>query len=259
MARTIEHFGGVDILVNNANDCKPGPLLSVTDEDFERSFATGPLATLRLMRACYPSMKERGGGSIINLVTSAAVRWDASNYGAYAATKEGMRSLTRAAACEWGIDGIRVNAIAPHALSPALEWWINEYPEEAEEFKAGIPLRRIGDPESDIGRAVVFLVSNDAGYLSGATIPLDAAVSPAGADGRGRTARPRPDPGPHHRSGDRARRRRGRRRLGTLVRPRSRTASAVRDLLPVSTWSWRTGATVCRSARPRPRSAGTCG
>jgi len=177
VARTVEFFGGVDVLVNNANDCKPGPLLSVTDEDFERSFETGPLATLRLMRACYPSMKERGGGSIINLVTSAAVRWDASNYGAYAATKEGMRALTRAAACEWGIDGIRVNAIAPHALSPALEWWINEYPEEAEEFKAGIPLRRIGDPESDIGRAVVFLVSGDAGYLSGATIPLDGGQS----------------------------------------------------------------------------------
>ncbi|MFZ2529063.1 MAG: SDR family oxidoreductase [Rhodococcus sp. (in: high G+C Gram-positive bacteria)] len=175
--RTATHFGGVDILVNNANDCQPGPLLSVEDEDFQRAFSTGPLAMLRLMRACYPSMKERGGGSIINLVSSAAVRWDASNYGAYAAIKEGMRSLTRAAACEWGVDGIRVNNIAPHALSPALEWWIGEYPEEAEAFKAGIPLRRIGDAESDIGRAVVFMVSDDAGYLSGATIPLDGGQS----------------------------------------------------------------------------------
>ncbi|RVW02525.1 SDR family NAD(P)-dependent oxidoreductase [Rhodococcus spongiicola] len=175
--RTLEHFGGIDILVNNANDVGPGPLLSVKDEDFERGFATGPLATLRLMRACHPTMKERGGGSIINLVTSASVRWDASNYGAYAATKEAMRALTRAAACEWGVDGIRVNAIAPHALSPALEWWINKYPAEAEEFRAGIPLRRIGDAESDIGRAVVFLVGDDAGYLTGATVPLDGGQS----------------------------------------------------------------------------------
>jgi NAD(P)-dependent dehydrogenase (short-subunit alcohol dehydrogenase family) len=145
--RTVGFFGGVDILVNNANDCGPGPLLSVKDEDFERSFATGPLATLRLMRACYPSIKE------------------------------GMRSLTRAAACEWGIDGIRVNSIAPHAMSPALEGWIERFPEEAEAFKAGIPLRRIGDAESDIGRAVVFLVGDDAGYLTGATIPLDGGQS----------------------------------------------------------------------------------
>ncbi|MCA1005370.1 SDR family oxidoreductase [Rhodococcus hoagii] len=175
--QTIGFFGGVDILVNNANDCGPGPLLSVKDDDFERSFATGPLATLRLMRACYPSMKERGGGSIINLVTSAAVRWDASDYGAYGSIKEGMRSLTRAAACEWGVDGIRVNSIAPHAMSPALEGWIAARPEEAEAFKASIPLRRIGDAETDIGRAVVFLVSDDAGYLTGATIPLDGGQS----------------------------------------------------------------------------------
>ncbi len=175
--RTVTHFGGVDILVNNANDCRPGPLLSFTDAEYERSFATGPLATLRLMRACYPVMKERGGGSIVNLVTSAAVRWDASNYGVYGSIKEGMRSLTRAAACEWGVDGIRVNAIAPHAMSPGLEAWIARNPEEAEEFRAGIPLRRIGDPETDIGRAVVFLVGEDAGYLTGATIPLDGGQS----------------------------------------------------------------------------------
>ncbi|MGF0261230.1 SDR family NAD(P)-dependent oxidoreductase [Rhodococcus ruber] len=178
--RTVEHFGGVDILVNNANDCRPGPLLSFTDDEFERSFATGPLATLRLMRACYPVMKERGGGSIVNLVTSAAVRWDASNYGVYGSIKEGMRSLTRAAACEWGVDGIRVNAIAPHALSPGLERWMERNPEEAEEFRAGIPLRRIGDPETDIGRAVVFFVGEDAGYLTGATIPLDGGQSRGG-------------------------------------------------------------------------------
>ncbi|BCF85296.1 MULTISPECIES: SDR family NAD(P)-dependent oxidoreductase [Rhodococcus] len=175
--RTVELFGGIDILVNNANDCKPGPLSSVLDEDFERSFATGPLATLRMMQASYPHMNSRGGGVIINMVTSAAVRWDASNYGAYGSIKEGMRSLTRAAACEWGKDNIRVLNVAPHAKTPALQWWMDKNPEEAAAFVAGIPLGRVGDPETDIGRAVVFLVSEDAGYLTGATIPLDGGQS----------------------------------------------------------------------------------
>ncbi|KZF13577.1 SDR family NAD(P)-dependent oxidoreductase [Rhodococcus sp. EPR-134] len=175
--RTVELFGGIDILVNNANDCKPGPLSSVLDEDFERSFATGPLATLRMMQASYPHLNSRGGGVIINMVTSAAVRWDASNYGAYGSIKEGMRSLTRAAACEWGKDNIRVLNVAPHAKTPALQWWMEKNPEEAAAFVAGIPLGRVGDPETDIGRAVVFLVSEDAGYLTGATIPLDGGQS----------------------------------------------------------------------------------
>ncbi|MFC0452933.1 SDR family NAD(P)-dependent oxidoreductase [Rhodococcus jostii] len=175
--RTVDVFGGVDILVNNANDCTPGPILSVVDEEYERSFATGPLATLRMMQSCHPHMKARGGGVIVNLVTSAAVRWDASNYGAYGSIKEGMRSLTRAAACEWGRDGIRVLSVAPHAKSPALERWMDTNPDEAAEFVAGIPLGRVGDAESDIGRAVVFLVGEDAGYLTGATIPLDGGQS----------------------------------------------------------------------------------
>ncbi|MHA4852726.1 SDR family NAD(P)-dependent oxidoreductase [Rhodococcus sp. MSC1_016] len=175
--RTVDAFGGVDILVNNANDCKPGPILSVVDEEYERSFATGPLATLRMMQTCHPHMKVRGGGVIVNLVTSAAVRWDASNYGAYGSIKEGMRSLTRSAACEWGTDGIRVLSVAPHAKTPALERWMNDNPEEAAEFVAGIPLGRVGDAETDIGRAVVFLVGEDAGYLTGATIPLDGGQS----------------------------------------------------------------------------------
>ncbi len=84
-----------------------------------------------------------------------------------------MRSLTRAAACEWGVDNIRVNAVAPHAMSPGLQRWADARPEEAAAFVASIPMRRIGDPETDIGNAVAFLVGPDSAYLTGATIPLD--------------------------------------------------------------------------------------
>src|SRR6185369_16460049 len=148
-------------------------LLSLDDEKFMRGIIAGPLATFRFMRACYPHLKARGGGDIVNVATSAAVRWDGANFGAYAAAKQGIRALTRAAACEWGRDGIRVNTIAPHARSPALERWINANPNEASEFFKTIPLGRIGDCERDIGRAVVALVGPEMRYLTGATIPLD--------------------------------------------------------------------------------------
>ncbi|MFZ5957847.1 SDR family NAD(P)-dependent oxidoreductase [Pseudomonas knackmussii] len=171
VAQVLEGFGSLDILVNNAHIVPLGRLLEVSEDAFQQGWDSGPLATLRLMRACHPHLK--GGGVVVNLASSAAVRWDASGYGAYAATKEAIRSLSRAAACEWGPDGIRVNVIAPHALSPGLAGWMQANPEEARAFVQGIPLRRVGDCENDIGRAVAWLASDEAGYLTGATLPLD--------------------------------------------------------------------------------------
>jgi NAD(P)-dependent dehydrogenase (short-subunit alcohol dehydrogenase family) len=173
VAAVTEAFGGVDILVNNAYSGAYGPLLDLSDEVVERSFASGPMATLAFMKACHPHMLRRGGGHIVNLVTSAMVRWDPTTYGAYAAAKQAVRSFTRTAAVEWARDGIRANSIAPHALSPGLKGWTERFPEEAAAFVAAIPMGRIGDCEEDIGRAVVALVSSDLSYLTGATIPLD--------------------------------------------------------------------------------------
>ncbi|MFD0214715.1 SDR family NAD(P)-dependent oxidoreductase [Streptomyces hirsutus] len=167
-----ERFGGIDILVNNAYTGCYGPLLSLGDEQFRRGFESGPFAAFAFMKAAHPYLK-RNGGVIINLVTSAMVRWDLSTYGAYAAAKSALRTLTRAAANEWGRDGIRVNAIAPHAVSPAYARWQDTHPEEAAEFCASIPLGYVGDCEQDIGRAVVMLCGPDARYLTGATVPLD--------------------------------------------------------------------------------------
>jgi NAD(P)-dependent dehydrogenase (short-subunit alcohol dehydrogenase family) len=172
VATTVTRFGGVDILVNNAYEGAFGPLLSMSDDDLMRGIHSGPLASFRLMRACHPHMKARGGGQVINLVTAASERWDSSNYGAYAIAKQGVRALTRAAASEWGGDGIRVNSIAPLAMSPALEAWIKNTP-DSEAYLNTVPLHRVGDCEKDIGNAVVALLKSDFSYLTGATIPLD--------------------------------------------------------------------------------------
>jgi len=171
VAAVIERFGGLQILVNNAQLVPLGPVLSITDEAFLDGVVSGPLASLRLMRACHPYLK--GDGVVINLGTAASLRQDTGGYGAYAAVKEATRSLTRAAACEWGMDGIRVNCIIPLAMSKGMEGWIAARPEEAAAFLATVPMRRAGDCETDIGRAVAQICGPSFGFVTGQTIALD--------------------------------------------------------------------------------------
>ena len=148
-----------------------GPLSGVSEEAFEAGWQSGPLATFRLMKLCHPYLK--GGGSIVNLASTAAKRWDATGYSAYAAVKEAIRALTRGAASEWAADGIRANVILPHAKSPGLEWWIENNPEESAAFIATIPMRRVGECEEDIGRFVATLCSDDCAYVNGQSIAVD--------------------------------------------------------------------------------------
>ncbi len=168
---TVEQFGTIDILVNNAQEVPLGTLHSVTDEAFEAGWLSGPVATLRLMKLCHPHLQ--GGGCIVNLASTAAKRWDASGYSAYAAVKEAIRALTRGAASEWAADGIRTNVVLPHAKSPGLEWWIENNPEESAAFIATIPMRRVGECEEDIGRFVATLCSDACAYVNGQSIAVD--------------------------------------------------------------------------------------
>jgi NAD(P)-dependent dehydrogenase (short-subunit alcohol dehydrogenase family) len=171
VAATVEEFGTIDILVNNAQEVALGYLLEVSDEAVVAGWSSGPLATLRFMRLCHPYL--RGGGAIINMGSAAGVRPDPIRRGAYAAAKEAIRALTRAAAMEWGGDDIRVNAVLPYAMSPALEQLAFDAPDEFDRRRLINPMGRIGDAEIDVGRAVAFLAGPDARYITGATIPVD--------------------------------------------------------------------------------------
>lgn len=176
--RCVSRFGGLDILINNAQSVYTNiPTNDMSDAQFIEMFDTGPLATFRYMKAAHPHLKARGGGAIVNFATAAAKRWDMQGYGPYAGVKQAIRSLSRGAADEWGVDNIRVNTVAPLATSPAFEVWSQEQPEQAEDLIRQIPLRRFGDPVDDIARAVLFLVSSDARYVSGATLPLDGGMA----------------------------------------------------------------------------------
>jgi 2-hydroxycyclohexanecarboxyl-CoA dehydrogenase len=170
---TVEACGGLDILINNAQSSKPGTMLAdLTDEDFELVFRSGALGTLYAMQACYPHLKARGGGSIVNFGSSTSITGD-RGFGPYVMAKEAVRGLTRVAANEWGRDGIRVNVVCPAAMSPSSKAFRDADPDRWARILRQIPLGRMGDDIADIGCAVAALVDDDLRFLTGATLLLD--------------------------------------------------------------------------------------
>jgi 2-hydroxycyclohexanecarboxyl-CoA dehydrogenase len=167
----VDTYGGVDVMVNNAQSAVQKALVDTSDDDVELCFRSGAMATLYGMQAAYPHLVARSGGSIVNLGSSTAIDGNRM-FGPYAMAKEAIRGLSRVAAREWGSDNIRVNVIVPNAMSPAAEEFRDHHPERFARQVSAIPLRRMGDPYEDIGRAVASLVSDNCSYLTGQTIML---------------------------------------------------------------------------------------
>jgi 2-hydroxycyclohexanecarboxyl-CoA dehydrogenase len=173
VAAAVEAFGGVDILVNNAQTSANGVRVSdIDDETFGAVFGSGALGTLYTMQACFPVMKRRGGGCIVNFGSSTAITGD-PGFGAYVMTKEAVRGLSRVAAREWGRDNIRVNVICPAALTPSAAEFRNDHPDAFARMLKTVPLGRMGDESADIACAVAALAGDDLRYLTGATLMLD--------------------------------------------------------------------------------------
>lgn len=181
--RAVSAFGPVDILVNNAQSFgtarKPAGVIRVQpvedydEEEWDYTFRTGLLSTLWGMKAVFPHMKNRGG-KVIN-VCSVAGLTGVEGMAAYGAAKEGVRSLSRTAAREWGKYKINVNVINPHIRTDAMDAW-----EKTPEGKRAldmmlpqIPLGRHGDAIRDAGGLAVFLGSSNSDYMTGATLTLD--------------------------------------------------------------------------------------
>ncbi|AEG51242.1 3-oxoacyl-(acyl-carrier-protein) reductase [Sphingobium chlorophenolicum L-1] len=172
VARAVELFGGLDILVNNAQTSKPGTMFEDTDDAlFALTIESGLYGTFQLMQAAIPHMKDKGG-SIINFGSYEGIHGGVG-FAAYAATKEAIRGLSRTAARELGKHKIRVNVICPAALSPIAEQWVKDFPEEAEKVMKLVALGYLGDCEKDIGPAALFLASEDSRYVTGQTINVD--------------------------------------------------------------------------------------
>ena len=170
--KTIEKFGRIDVLINNAQASASGVTLADhTTEQFNLALYSGLYATFYYMKACYPYLAE-AQGTVINFASGAGLF---GNFGqcSYAAAKEGVRGLSRVAATEWAKDGINVNVICPLAWTSQLENFEKAYPEA---FKANVkmpPAGHYGDPETEIGRVCVQLANPDFKYMTGETLTLE--------------------------------------------------------------------------------------
>jgi NAD(P)-dependent dehydrogenase (short-subunit alcohol dehydrogenase family) len=171
VAATVERFGRVDGLVNNAQTFRPlAPMADVTEEDVEVFHRSGVLGTLWAMQAVRPHMAAQGWGRIVNFASSMGIT-GGRGFGAYNASKEAVRALTRTAAREWAPDGIVVNCIAPAAADHHGE--AAKQSEGYRVFVESCPMGRQGDPETDIGPLAWFLCSDACRYLTGHTFMAD--------------------------------------------------------------------------------------
>lgn len=170
--QTIDTFGSIDVLINNAQASASGvPLAEHTTDQFNLAMYSGLYAAFYYMKACYPHL-AKSKGSVINFASGAGLF---GNFGqcAYAAAKEGIRGLTRVAATEWAKDGINVNIVCPLAWTAQLEQFEKAYPDAFKENVKMPPAGHYGDAELEIGRVCVQLASPDFKYMTGETLTLE--------------------------------------------------------------------------------------
>jgi 3-oxoacyl-[acyl-carrier protein] reductase len=166
VAATLERFGRLDVLVNNAGIMVRAPMLAVPAEECRRMFDVNVTGAMLCSRHALPHMVEGKGGRIINLSSQLAQRpVGGGGFAAYAATKGAIESLTRVLAAEVGVHGITVNAIAPGGIDTDMSRDVMT-PEYRARRLAELPLRRFGSVD-DVAYCAVVLASDEAGYLTG--------------------------------------------------------------------------------------------
>jgi NAD(P)-dependent dehydrogenase (short-subunit alcohol dehydrogenase family) len=172
VARTVEAFGRLDILVNNAQTYTVDmPIETILEENLRINFESGVIGSLQLMQFSFPHMRKAGGGSVINFGSSWGYYCN-PGFLAYAANKEAIRTLTKTAAREWGKYNIRVNTLLPSALTPKSRQHLADTGTlELENAKNAFG--QIGEPEKDVAPVALFLASDDAHYVTGQTICAD--------------------------------------------------------------------------------------
>jgi NAD(P)-dependent dehydrogenase (short-subunit alcohol dehydrogenase family) len=166
----VESYGRLDFAHNNAGIGVHAPLAETSDEDFDRVIAVNLRGTFLGMKFQIRQMLRDGGGAIVNTSSNAGLR-GVHLIGAYAASKHGILGLTKNGAIEYANDGIRVNAVCPGAIMTPL--MSDQPPERQQEILAPQAMSRFGEP-AEVAAAVVWLCSDDASFVTGASLPVDA-------------------------------------------------------------------------------------
>jgi NAD(P)-dependent dehydrogenase (short-subunit alcohol dehydrogenase family) len=168
-------FGRVDVLVNNAAICEGDDILRIDEETWDAD-VTGVLKSAFLCsKRVLPGMIERARGAIVNIASVNGLAYFGNE--AYSAAKAGMINLTQSIAARYGAHGIRANAIAPGSIrTPIWQERVDKDPQIFEKLVKWYPLGRVGEPE-DVGRAALFLASDEADWISGAVLRVDGALT----------------------------------------------------------------------------------
>ena len=179
VAKAMENFGPVGVMVNNVGIEINGTIEEQSREDWDRHVAVNLTSVFLFSKYCIPGMRASGGGAIVNISSVHAFQsWP--RCAAYDATKAGLLGVTRALAIDHGPDGIRVNAICPgYIRTPLLERWFASIENGEREAARGHPLRRIGEPV-EIANAVFFLASEQASFITGAVLTVDGGFTASG-------------------------------------------------------------------------------
>lgn len=183
VARAVEAFGGLDLLVNNAGI--EGVMTGIEDyplEVFDRVLAVNVRGVFLGMRFAAPALRRRGGGAIVNLASVAGLTGD-PNLSAYCASKHAVIGLTRSAAVSWASEGVRVNAVCPSPVETRMMRSIEQGMggDEAEAIHKliaeRIPLGRYAEP-SEIASLIAFVGSDDARFINGSIYTIDGGMTP---------------------------------------------------------------------------------
>lgn len=170
--RTLETYGGIDILVNNAaSNPVFGPALDCDGAAFDKIMQANVKAPFELSKLCYPSMKARGGGSII-MMSSIAGHTPDPGLGIYSVSKASLNMLTKVLAKEWGPDGIRVNAICPGLIKTKFSQALWQDEGILNHFTKRLPVARMGTTD-EISPMALFLASSASSYTTGSFFYAD--------------------------------------------------------------------------------------
>jgi NAD(P)-dependent dehydrogenase (short-subunit alcohol dehydrogenase family) len=173
--RAIEHYGRIDVLVNNAGCNVRKPAVDVTWEDWNLVLDTNLRGSFFVTQTFAPQMIANGYGRVINIGSVTSVCGYAG-IGPYCASRGGIKQLTMSLADEWGAQGITVNCLAPGWFKTKQNAVLYENAEWVEYLKDRIPLKRPGQP-NDLDGAVVFLASDASAYVTGQTLLVDGGIS----------------------------------------------------------------------------------